>query len=184
MFTIDEEEQLVFQDRAAHVAAVLAALEGGTRRKCSGLPAVAEKTETFTVKIVSAELRSDVHRAGRGEVVRKIQAGLSELIGDRGRARGRRATFSSLTSPSTAIRAAESTPNRVENPSSSGRSCISDHAGSSCEIEGSCVIHRQIFNLLSGQASRHLRLVGIDAHCLAAHFHSWKRARQMSLKPD
>ena len=84
VLTINKEEQLVFQDGAAHVAAVLAALESSTRRERSCLCAVAEEAETLPVQIVGAGLRGDIHRAGRGEVVRKIQTGLSELkFGDR-----------------------------------------------------------------------------------------------------
>src|SRR5579864_915316 len=192
VLTINKEEQLVFQDRSAHVSTILAALEGGTRRKCSGLTAVAEKAKTLSVKIVRAGLRGHVHRAGRGEVIRKIQAGLCELkFGDRaGRnaCGGRRIVFiahvHSIHCDSRA--AAEAAPERNRRKSGLGRIEVAavlnlDARLELCEIEEVASIHRQIFNLLGGQASRHLSLIRIDGHSLAAYFHNRAGSAELEL---
>src|SRR3984957_13322776 len=192
VLTINKEEQLVFQDGAAHVAAVLAALELRIRRKRSRLPAVAEKTETFSVKIIRAGLRGYVHRAGRGKVVREIQAGLSELkFGDR---TGRNACGSgahvfianvhSIHRDSRA--AAESASERNRRKSGLGRIEVAailnlDARLELCEIEEVAPIHWQIFNLLSGQASRYLGLIRIDGHSLAAYFHNCAGSAELEL---
>src|SRR5579862_2182067 len=154
--------------------------------------AVAEKTETFPVKIVRAGLRGYVDRAGRGEVVRKIQAGLSELkFGDRaGRnARGSGADVfiadvHSIHRDSRAAAESASERNRRK-PSLGGIEVAAildlDARLELCEIEEVASIHRQIFNLLSGQASRHLGLIRIDGHSLAAYFHNCAGSAELEL---
>ena len=158
----------------------------------SSLCAIAEEPETLAMKIVRAGLRGNVHRAGRGEVVRKIQAGLSELkFGDRaGRnARGGGADVfiadvHSIHRDSRA--AAESPAERNRGKPSLRRIEVAailnlDARLELREIEEVASIHRQILNLLSGQAARHLSLVRIDAHSLAAHFNNCAGSAELEL---
>src|ERR1700758_3533662 len=192
VFTINKEEQLVFQDGSAHVAAVLAALELRIRRKAGSLRAVAKKSKTLSVKIVRAGFCGHVHRAGRSEVVRKIQAGLCELkFGDRTRRNacggGANVFIANVHSIHRDSRAAAESPSkRNRRKSGLGRVEVAavlnlDARLELCEIEEVASIHRQIFNLLSGQASRHLGLIRIDGHSLAAYFHNRAGSAELEL---
>src|ERR1035438_5901178 len=84
---VQEEEQLILHDRSANVGAFLVALPGGwdslTRRwvegrgqVCGADSADAEEAEGIAVIDVGARLGGHVHRAGRSQIVREIQARL------------------------------------------------------------------------------------------------------------
>src|ERR1700729_3733041 len=85
---VQEEEQLIFDDRSANVGAFLVALPGGWDslasqwvvrcRQVGGDSAVAEQAEGLAVERVGARLGGHVHRAGGSQIVRKIQAGLGQ----------------------------------------------------------------------------------------------------------
>src|SRR6202021_2748719 len=95
MLCIEEEEELVLDNRSAEIATVLIACVGRLERwrrrrrlrKSSGEGAAAEKREAFAVEIIRSGARRDVHRAGGSELVRKVERRLAHaefLNGARG----------------------------------------------------------------------------------------------------
>src|ERR1035438_341364 len=78
--TVREEEQLVFDDRSAESAAILAAREG-TRcpRKLRRERAITEHTESLAVVGVGSGLGGDVNRTGGSQLRGHVQAGLADL---------------------------------------------------------------------------------------------------------
>src|SRR5215469_8441438 len=78
---IHEEEQLILDNGAAHIAAELRALEGHRyrARQCSSNRTVAESTIRLAVNGVRPGFRDDVYCAGGGQFVGKIEVGLRHL---------------------------------------------------------------------------------------------------------
>src|SRR6516164_8718579 len=78
---IHEEEQLVFDNRTAHIAAELRTLEGHRyrARQCSSNRAVAESTIRFAVNRVRPGFRDDVDCARGRQLVGKIEVRLRHL---------------------------------------------------------------------------------------------------------
>src|ERR1700723_3966604 len=81
MLCIEEEEELVLDNRSAEIATVLIARVGRLKRsrrrrrfwKSCGEGAAAEKRKAFAVEIIRSGARRDVHRAGGSELVRKVE---------------------------------------------------------------------------------------------------------------
>src|SRR5580704_2295366 len=80
VFGIQKEEDFVFEDRTAEVAAVLIALIGrGRAGKRGSEIAVTKQCETFAVKVIGSGAGGDVDGTGGGKLVRKIKSGLADL---------------------------------------------------------------------------------------------------------
>src|SRR5580693_5640497 len=204
MLGVEEEEELVLDERATEIASVLIAgigrLErrswGWRLRKRRGERAAAEEREPFAVEIVRSGARGDVDSTRRCELVRKVERRLAYaefLNGACGNifcGRAHRLVADVHTVHGNSRGAPKSAAERNRGEADFGgievRAVLHLNAGFELrEVEEVASVDREVFDLLFAEHTLHAGLLGIYRDRLGLHFDDGapRTHRQREIRP-